>query len=70
MHRTRTITWLVTIALAAPLAYRGIERIHARAKPIDASMAIAGQDLFVHEWTPKDPLANGGDDVSPSLPAG
>ncbi len=58
---------VVPVVLVLPFAYRGAAWF-AKATPqahYDAEMATAGRDLFVHEWTPNDPLAGGGDGLGP-----
>jgi CxxC motif-containing protein (DUF1111 family) len=52
-------------ALAFPFVYRSADWFWPRARRVDAAMAQAGKDLFQHEWTPNDPLANGGDGLGP-----
>ena len=34
-------------------------------RPFDPAMVRAGEELFLHEWTPHDPLAGGGDGLGP-----
>lgn len=38
-------------------------KVHRQA--LDPQMVQAGQTLFHHDWTPNDPLANGGDGLGP-----
>lgn len=58
---------IIPVLLVVPFAYRGASWF-VRATPqthYDAELATAGRDLFVHEWTPNDPLAGGGDGLGP-----
>jgi CxxC motif-containing protein (DUF1111 family) len=58
--------YIPAAALAlAPVAMRAATWPRAHAAPVDPAMARAGQELFVHEWAPGDPLANGGDGLGP-----
>src|SRR5262249_18235870 len=65
MQRKRIVGWMLGVALAFPFVYRGAGWIWPHAKSVEAAMARAGKDLFQHEWTPNDPLANGGDGLGP-----
>lgn len=60
-------TWVLLAAAAAltPAGLRAVTWIRERPKPVDATMAKAGDVLFSHEWTANDPLANGGDGLGP-----
>jgi CxxC motif-containing protein (DUF1111 family) len=49
----------------APVGLRMLTWLGAREQPVDPAMAQAGQVLFKHEWTPRDPLARGGDGLGP-----
>jgi CxxC motif-containing protein (DUF1111 family) len=58
---------IIPVLLVLPFAYRGASWL-VRATPqthYDVEMATAGRDLFVHEWTPNDSLAGGGDGLGP-----
>jgi CxxC motif-containing protein (DUF1111 family) len=58
---------IIPVVLVLPFAYRGATWF-ARSTPLphyDAEMSQAGRELFVHEWTPNDPLAAGGDGLGP-----
>ena len=59
--------WSVIIGLVAlvPVGIRVATWRDPKPEPVDPAMAGAGQTLFIHEWTPKDPLANGGDGLGP-----
>lgn len=65
MKRPQIVGWTLGILMAFPFVYRGFEWMRPRAKPVDVAMAQAGRELFVHEWTSGDPLANGGDGLGP-----
>jgi CxxC motif-containing protein (DUF1111 family) len=56
---------LIGLLALAPLGLRYLTWRAGRSQPVDPAMAQAGQTLFVHEWTPNDPLANGGDGLGP-----
>lgn len=58
---------IIPLVLVLPFAYRGATWL-ARSTPVphyDSEMSQAGRELFVHEWTPNDPLAAGGDGLGP-----
>jgi CxxC motif-containing protein (DUF1111 family) len=58
---------IIPLVLVLPFAYRGATWL-TRSTPVphyDADMSQAGRDLFVHEWTPGDPLAASGDGLGP-----
>lgn len=55
---------LAGVALA-PVGVRVARWRGFRPAVIDPATAQAGQTLFVHEWKPNDPLANGGDGLGP-----
>jgi CxxC motif-containing protein (DUF1111 family) len=59
--------WYVLAAIVAlvPVGLRVLTWQQAQTQEVDESMAQAGQVLFLHEWTPGDPLANGGDGLGP-----
>jgi CxxC motif-containing protein (DUF1111 family) len=65
MKRSQIIGWTFGISMALPFVYRAVDWWGPRGKPVDAAMAQAGKALFEHEWTPGDPLANGGDGLGP-----
>jgi CxxC motif-containing protein (DUF1111 family) len=58
---------IIPLVLVLPFAYRGVSML-VRSAPTahyEMSDAQAGRDLFVHEWTPNDPLSAGGDGLGP-----
>lgn len=59
--------WYLALAFAtaAPVGIRTLSWRTPEAGPIDPEMAKAGETLFVHNWTAKDPLAHGGDGLGP-----
>jgi CxxC motif-containing protein (DUF1111 family) len=57
--------FVIALVAFVPLGWRLVSWRAQRSQPVDASMAQAGQTLFVHEWKPNDPLANGGDGLGP-----
>lgn len=57
--------FLVALLALAPLGLRALTWPTARSHMVDASMAQAGEVLFKHEWTSRDPLARGGDGLGP-----
>src|SRR5262245_21465095 len=61
------LAWCLLIALAAllPAGLRALTWLKPRRQAVDAEMAQAGQALFKHDWTPRDPLAAGGDGLGP-----
>src|SRR5579863_781831 len=65
MRHSRFTSWMVGMLLTAPFVYRGVDWLQPRVTTVDASAAQAGKELFLHEWTPGDPLANGGDGLGP-----
>jgi CxxC motif-containing protein (DUF1111 family) len=56
---------LVAIVALVPFGVRALTGSKPRPQAPDAAMARAGQKLFLHEWTPRDPLAGGGDGLGP-----
>src|SRR5439155_17732295 len=56
---------LVAVIALAPVGVRSLFWPKPRQQPADAATAQAGQVLFVHEWTPRDPLSAGGDGLGP-----
>jgi CxxC motif-containing protein (DUF1111 family) len=65
MKRLQFFNLMACILLAAPFVYRAADWLLPRAGSIDVAAAQAGKELFLHEWTPRDPLANGGDGLGP-----
>jgi CxxC motif-containing protein (DUF1111 family) len=64
--RKSTLIWsLVGIAAAIPIGLRVFTWHSHRPKAVDHVAAVAGAELFSHEWTPGDPLAAGGDGLGP-----
>jgi CxxC motif-containing protein (DUF1111 family) len=57
----------VLLTVIVPIGYRATGRLlrFDRRPKTDALASEAGRDLFVHEWTPGDPLAAGGDGLGP-----
>lgn len=66
MHLS-TRQWYIAFALIAlaPIGVRVLTWQRQGSTPVDPAMASAGQVLFLHEWKPHDPLANGGDGLGP-----
>jgi CxxC motif-containing protein (DUF1111 family) len=61
------LCWIVLLTVVVPLGYRAtgwLLRYDGRPKA-DALASQAGRDLFLHEWTPGDPLAARGDGLGP-----
>ncbi len=61
------LCWIVLVTVVVPLGYRAtgwLLRYDWRPKT-DALASQAGRDLFLHEWTPGDPLAPRGDGLGP-----
>ena len=61
------LCWIVLLTVIVPLGYRAtgwLLRYDWRPKT-DALASQAGRDLFLHEWTPGDPLAARGDGLGP-----
>lgn len=65
MKRSRLANLMMALLLAAPFIYRGADWLRLRNHSTDAAAARAGKELFLHEWVPGDPLANGGDGLGP-----
>jgi CxxC motif-containing protein (DUF1111 family) len=67
MRRLHPAVYVVLGLLAlVPPALRGLAWLRApRPWQSDPALAEAGAKLFQHEWTPHDPLANGGDGLGP-----
>src|SRR5437016_6110382 len=61
------LAWYFPIALLAivPVGIRLLALRTPRPEPVDPVMAQAGETLFNHDWTPRDPLCNGGDGLGP-----
>lgn len=60
--------WYVVGAVASLATLLGVRFVTAHREtpvPVDPQMAQAGEELFKHEWTKNDPLANGGDGLGP-----
>jgi CxxC motif-containing protein (DUF1111 family) len=57
--------YLVASVAIVPVGVRAVLWQRAGQQPVDGGMARAGQTLFLHEWTPRDPLAAGGDGLGP-----
>src|SRR4051794_35196266 len=65
--RSTYAAWCAAVVVAA-LGPVGVRMLTWRApapQEVDPVMAKAGKALFVHEWQPNDPLANGGDGLGP-----
>jgi CxxC motif-containing protein (DUF1111 family) len=61
------LCWIVLLTVVVPLGYRAtgwLLRYDWRPKT-DALASEAGRELFLHEWTPGDPLAAQGDGLGP-----
>ena len=61
------LCWIVLLTVIAPFGYRATQKLlryDSRPKP-DVQASVAGRDLFLHKWTPGDPLAAGGDGLGP-----
>jgi CxxC motif-containing protein (DUF1111 family) len=56
---------LVALLALAPVGVRALTWSKSRSQAVDATMAQAGQKLFMHDWTVRDPLAAGGDGLGP-----
>jgi CxxC motif-containing protein (DUF1111 family) len=68
MNRTYRIAYLLVVVLAlAPAGVRLLvwQKTRMKAQIVDPAMAQAGEVLFKHNWTPKDPLSPGGDGLGP-----
>ncbi len=61
------LAWYLAILLLAfaPVGLRVLTWRAARQTEVDAGTVEAGHTLFTHEWTPRDPLAAGGDGLGP-----
>ncbi len=71
MKRSLIVRLALPALLILPVGYRASGwLLHKAPKPTFSSGdALAGRDLFVHEWTPNDPLAVGGDGLGPMFNA-
>ena len=65
MRHSRFTSWMVGMLMAAPFVYRGADWLRPRVSSVDTAAVQAGKDLFLHEWTPGDPLAASGDGLGP-----
>src|SRR5216683_3092487 len=66
MKRSDLMAYTLVAGIAIlPVGVRALLWQRARQQPVDAAIARAGQTLFLHEWTPRDPLAAGGDGLGP-----
>jgi CxxC motif-containing protein (DUF1111 family) len=65
--RWNYLAWylLITLGAAAPVGIRVLTWSGTPEQPLDPMAVQAGQDLFLHVWTPHDPLARGGDGLGP-----
>jgi CxxC motif-containing protein (DUF1111 family) len=57
--------YLIAVLAFSPIAVQALTRSKPQPQEVDAAMARTGQTLFLHEWTPRDPLAAGGDGLGP-----
>jgi CxxC motif-containing protein (DUF1111 family) len=66
MNRFHPIVYgVVALVALVPFGVRALTGSKPRPQVLDAVAARAGQKLFMHEWTPRDPLAGGGDGLGP-----
>ena len=68
MKRFRAaLCWIVLLTVIAPVGYRATGRLlrHEWRPKTDVLASEAGRDLFLHDWTPGDPLAARGDGLGP-----
>jgi CxxC motif-containing protein (DUF1111 family) len=66
MARTYRLWYLLVLLLAlAPAAARWLLLPGARAQPVDATMALAGEVLFKRDWKPRDARCPDGDGLGP-----
>jgi CxxC motif-containing protein (DUF1111 family) len=66
-HSWGSLKLVVPLLLVLPVGYRATNWL-LRGEPtlnFDAATSQAGRDLFMHEWTPGDPLASAGDGLGP-----
>jgi CxxC motif-containing protein (DUF1111 family) len=61
------LCWIVLLTVVVPLGYQATGWLlrHEWRPKTDALASQPGRDLFVHEWTPGDPLAARGDGLGP-----
>jgi CxxC motif-containing protein (DUF1111 family) len=64
-HFNRAWYLLIPLVALVPVGLRVMTWRSARGQEVDPRMAEAGQVLFKHVWTEKDPLCNGGDGLGP-----
>ena len=67
MRRLHPAVYLgLALLVMTPVTLRAVAWWRApRPQALDPALAEAGAKLFKHEWTPHDPLANGGDGLGP-----
>lgn len=65
MKQSRFVSWTVGLLMATPFVYRGADWLRPRGVSVDMAAAQSGKELFLHEWTPGDPLTKGGDGLGP-----
>ena len=66
MKRSDPIGYYVIALLAlSPIGLRALTRSNPHPQAVGEGTVQAGQVLFLHEWTPRDPLAVGGDGLGP-----
>jgi len=66
MNRPNQAWYLLVVVVALlPVGLKALTWHKQRPQVVDTSMALAGETLFKHDWTPNDPLANGGDGLGP-----
>lgn len=64
MSRKFLVLCGITLLIAFPIAYE--QWLATRpSRSVDRDMADAGRELFLHEWTPNDPLSPKGDGLGP-----
>jgi CxxC motif-containing protein (DUF1111 family) len=56
---------VIVLAALSPVGLRALSWRSAPPAEVDPTMAQAGQNLFLHDWKPNDPLAHGGDGLGP-----
>jgi CxxC motif-containing protein (DUF1111 family) len=65
MKRSDLIAYGLVVAALVPVGLRSLLWRNPRQPEVDETMARAGETLFLHDWTPRDPLAKGGDGLGP-----
>jgi CxxC motif-containing protein (DUF1111 family) len=65
MKSFRSVYCVAAVLALAPIGVRALTWQKSRPQQIDPSVAKSGETLFMHQWTPRDPLANGGDGLGP-----